>query len=128
MLCYSTMFAAVLNIVLNIILIPYWGAIGAAITTLISYCAVWVVRFVDTKKLLRIDYRYLEDGICLLLLGAETICICLDVPYALLIALVFISGILLIKRKVMWEILGNVFAIGGKKFMVTISKVLQFWR
>ena len=51
----TTAVGAVVNIVLNIILIYFLGAIGAAISTLVSYIAVFLSRLVRIKKLYSID-------------------------------------------------------------------------
>ena len=52
---YTTLLGAVINIILNIILIPHYKLIGAAIATLISYIFVFMVRMYDTKKYLKIN-------------------------------------------------------------------------
>lgn len=44
---------ALINIVLNILLIPRWSAMGAAIATLICYLAVMVIRTLDTRRFVR---------------------------------------------------------------------------
>jgi len=50
---YGTIFAAVLNIVLNAIFIPKFGFIAAAYTTLVSYFALMIVHFLITRLLLK---------------------------------------------------------------------------
>lgn len=47
---FSGTFGAILNIVLNFILIPNCGVYGAAIATCISYIAVFIFRVFHTKK------------------------------------------------------------------------------
>ena len=46
----TSMVGAIVNIIMNIILIPHIGAQGASIATLISYVAVFIIRAVNTKK------------------------------------------------------------------------------
>ena len=46
----STSIGAVVNVLLNLLFIPIWGALGAAVTTLISYFVVWGIRIIDSKK------------------------------------------------------------------------------
>lgn len=55
MLLYSTLLGAGLNIVLNIILIPNFGGTGAAFATFISYMIIWVIRVVDSRKIMVLD-------------------------------------------------------------------------
>lgn len=45
----TSMAGAAVNIVLNFVLIPKRGAMGAAVATLISYAAVYAIRAYDTK-------------------------------------------------------------------------------
>lgn len=48
---------ALVNIIFNLILIPSFGAYGAAIGTVISYIAVFVYRLIDTRKYVKIHPR-----------------------------------------------------------------------
>lgn len=52
---FSATAGAVVSIVLKVILIPIIGVYGAALSTCISYAAVFVYRVIDTKKYLRIN-------------------------------------------------------------------------
>lgn len=47
---WTALVAAVVNIVLNIILIHLWGIMGAAIATFISYFICYCIRIVDARK------------------------------------------------------------------------------
>ena len=51
---YGTIFAAVLNISLNILLIPRYGFVAAAYTTLISYMVLMLVHYFITRKILKV--------------------------------------------------------------------------
>lgn len=71
----STILGAVVNLALNLLAIPYWGQVGAAITTLIAETAVCVVaiwwgRFnCDYRRLMRDQGRTLVTviiGLCLI--------------------------------------------------------------
>ena len=53
----TTVYGSVTNVVLNIPLVYLYGAMGAAIATLISYIVVWVVRVIKIKKM----YGYIVD-------------------------------------------------------------------
>ncbi|WP_055069586.1 lipopolysaccharide biosynthesis protein [Clostridium massiliamazoniense] len=56
----TTILGAVLNITINIFAIPMWGIEGAAISTLVSYLVVWIVRIIQTKKYFSIKISKLE--------------------------------------------------------------------
>ena len=49
----TAMLGALINVVLNFIMIPDHGAMGAAVATLVSYLAVFVIRAYDTRHYLR---------------------------------------------------------------------------
>ncbi len=51
----TAMSGAVVNVILNFVLIPSRGALGAAIATAISYMAVYAVRAYDTRYYVRFD-------------------------------------------------------------------------
>ncbi len=50
----ATAWAAMINILLNIILIPYWGIGGAALATLVSFFILVVLKYKDAQILLKI--------------------------------------------------------------------------
>lgn len=86
--------AAGTNVILNLILIPHWGAHGAAIATLVSYLVVFVVRLVDTRRYIPIrwDFARLIPGA--LILGAQTVICLLDLPFATVVEIVLTVGMI----------------------------------
>jgi len=52
----TVILAAIINIILNFILIPKYGMIGAAIATLISYFMQWVFIYTFSQRLYNIPY------------------------------------------------------------------------
>ncbi len=47
---FTSLLGAVVNIILNLILIPKFGINGASFATLVSYALVFVIRMIDIKK------------------------------------------------------------------------------
>lgn len=72
-LFYSTMSAAFINIIGNLILIPRWGIYGAAIATLISYACVWGIRVIHLRELYSINLVPLTTVIMFILLIVQAI-------------------------------------------------------
>ena len=56
----TAMAGAVINVILNFVMIPDHGAMGAAVATLISYLAVYALRAYDTAKYLRFPLHSLR--------------------------------------------------------------------
>lgn len=52
----ATSFGAVVNVVLNILLIPQFGAVAAAYTTLISFFLMTAMTYVISQKLYHVEY------------------------------------------------------------------------
>ena len=57
MITVTTFIGAALNILLNWLLIPSYGAQGAAFATFISYSAVFIIRAVDSRRYIRINMQ-----------------------------------------------------------------------
>ena len=69
----STMIGAGFNLLLNIILTPQIGAMGAAIATAVSYCIVWIFRFIHSKKFIKLRINLMRDVASYVLLLVQTI-------------------------------------------------------
>ena len=65
---YSSTIGAVFNAILNFLLIPYFGALGAAVATCISYFVVLVYRYHNIKKYLVIEAFSFKHSISYLML------------------------------------------------------------
>lgn len=50
----GTIFAAILNLILNAIFIPQFGYIAAAYTTFASYMVLMIIHFITTRKILKV--------------------------------------------------------------------------
>lgn len=67
-----------LNVALNFLLIPRWGAMGASIATLASYLIVCVLRLVTTRRLIPFKQEWGRGLINTLLLGALAVTVTLS--------------------------------------------------
>lgn len=92
----SATVGAVTNIVLNFALIPLCGAWGAAVSSCLGYTAVFIYRFFDTKRYLKLSVftvKHIIQIICLVIAVVATYCG--NVGYAIIIAelivLLFVS-------------------------------------
>lgn len=56
----SSLIAAGINILVNFILIPFYGGQGAAISTMLTYAAIAVYRFMESQKYMPVDINILE--------------------------------------------------------------------
>ena len=94
----TTVIGAVINIVLNIVLVSKIGAIGAAIATMISYFVVWAARFYEANKIIKFEINLKRDSVSYIILLAQAIIMVLIsnniIKYALIVALLAILIVL----------------------------------
>ena len=93
----STVYGAVTNIILNLILTPHMGALGAAIATSISYFEVWAFRYWHSKKYIRIKIDIARDLFSYILLVVQSSLLLLECQKLIIYIIeVFIFLILII--------------------------------
>ncbi len=69
----STVIGAIVNIILNIVLVKVVGAMGAAFATAISYWIVWAIRRKHMKKYLNIELNLIRDYSAYFILIVQTV-------------------------------------------------------
>ena len=104
MLSVSTMIGAVSNIVMNFVLIPSMGAMGAAIATALSYAIIWFIRIVNTRRIMRLQLDMKKDGLLVFLLVAEMISVTMDTTLSRIVVFMLYLMIILINGKMLFEL------------------------
>ena len=69
----STVVGAIVNIVLDLVLTPMIGPIGAAIATCFSYMIVWVTRIVSINRYMHLDVKYIRDSFAYIIICIQCI-------------------------------------------------------
>lgn len=115
MLFYSSILGAILNIILNFILIPSLGGMGAAIATLISYGAIWLVRIVHSGTIMKLTFDIWRDMICLILLLIQAMIVCIDGQYAFVLSFVILLIIIGIKLRFLFDSVNMILALLKKR-------------
>ena len=59
----TTIISAIANTILNALLIPKMGALGAAIATAVAYFSMWMTRYVSSKKFITMQINLIKDCI-----------------------------------------------------------------
>lgn len=78
----TALIGAVVNIVLNILLIAPYGANGAAFATFFCYLVVYIIRAITTKRMIPFDQHPIKITLNTVLLGVQTAFMILDLPFA----------------------------------------------
>ena len=102
----TTIIGAIINIVLNCILIPYIGIQGAVIATYIAWMITTMIRIIDTKKILNffIDYKRLFSLVIINLVH----CICIikmESIHSIFVSVIVMISIYIIEHSMINEIL-----------------------
>lgn len=64
----TTFIGAVINTVFNFILIPFWGALGAAIATMAGYFFIWIIRTVRVRSIVKMKVKWIDQILACLLI------------------------------------------------------------
>ncbi len=107
----TAMSGAVINVVLNFVLIPERGAMGAAVATLISYMAVYVIRAYDTRFYVKFNMHTARVVINTVLISVQAFAMVEAVRYWKYIQIGAVLLMLVINGR---EIFASVFNIFGK--------------
>lgn len=72
-IAWTTVISAIINTLLNIVLIPFIGALGAAISTVVSYAVMWGIRLVYSRKYITFKVNLFRDIIAYFLLCLQVV-------------------------------------------------------
>lgn len=93
---FSATFGAVVNIVLNFLLVFKWGLTGVAIATGVSYVAVFFYRAIDTKKYIKMDIFNKRYMLIMMILIIQAITVYSENIFSyILLVIFFLLGIIL---------------------------------
>lgn len=84
----STIYSAIINIVVHVVLIELFGLFAAAISTFTGYFSILVYRIIDTKKYINIRYNYKY------FIGSTVVILILLVPYYLDLFIIRVIGVI----------------------------------
>lgn len=113
MLFYSTLIGAFVNIFLNIILIQKYSALGAAIATMLSYFFVWMIRFFNSHKIMKLDIDIKGNIVSYALLLIQVVLVCLDLQYSFFIS-IFINFLII---KLNFNLINDVYLLIKKNIV-----------
>ena len=96
---YTAAAGAVTNIVLNILLIPRFSAMGAAIATFVSYFAVLIIRAIDSRRFIKFRFDLPRLAFNTLAVGGQCVTMVLQIPYWMPLQIVLFAAVVLVNGK-----------------------------
>ena len=112
----SSFIGAIVNLMLNFILIDKYRSLGAAIATCLSYFTVFIFRVYDTKKYILIDYRSKKNILNIMMLIIGTLAVYID-NFLFYLIMIFVFFIFFINNLALWK---NIF-LNFKKILERIK-------
>lgn len=109
----STVAAAALNALLNAVLVPVYGALGAAMATAGSFFCIWLIRYLCTARYIKLNTNPIRDLAAYGLLVLQVVLEHAGDHFYILQSCVFIL-ILLLYRKELKTVLKNAGRILGR--------------
>ena len=101
----TTMLGAACNLAGNFFLIPLWGSMGAAVSTLFSYILIFTVRALHTRSMLRIHWALHRLLPCVPLLCIQCVLMEREVPCLPMWSCLCFAAVALINRRPLWSAL-----------------------
>lgn len=104
----STVIGAASNVILNLILTPIMGALGAAIATAVCYFVVWTIRYRHSKKFIRLKIRLGRNLVTYGILVVQSVVLLIfdgiamygvEIGLFLLIALLYAGDLIMVLNK-----------------------------
>lgn len=95
----STMFGSGVNVILNLILIPRYSNIGAAIATLCGYMTICIIRYISAHKIMPLNVKLHDEGLTVILLCGLAFAAFRSLPIRLVTGAFGILFLLIIQQK-----------------------------
>ncbi len=102
----TTLTGALINTVLNFVLIPYTGAFGAAIATMLGYLIIWIARTLKVLKIVNMRVKWKKHIFCTIVMLLQVAIASNEKIYFLQIFCVFL--IILFQREYFFKIVNFV--------------------
>ena len=96
---WTSAVGATINIVLNLLLIPKFSAMGAAVATFISYFVVLIIREIDSQRFIRFRLGVLRLVFNTIAVGAQCVIMILETPYWIPIQIALFAAVLAVNGK-----------------------------
>ena len=115
----SAAVGAMVNIILNLILIPIIGASGAAVATCLSYLAIYLYRIIDTRKYLKLRAITKEYLLITIILLSMIVTIYCDFSLSYLLLCVEYTVVIILSRRFVYK-----YVIKLIKLAISVLKTL----
>ena len=114
----TALIGALINIVLNFLFIPSfalgWGAMGAAVATVISYFTVFVIRSVSVHKYIKFKIHPIRIAINCCIIALQSAVMIAEPSWWIIAEVIFVALIVAVNAKIMYD--------GAKQLYVSVKR------
>lgn len=101
MMFISTAIGAIINAILNVLLIPKSGCTGAAVATAVSYLFVWLIRLFNTRyTIIKLDILFKRDIMSYIILLITVVLVILNTVSGYLIGLIMLIIMFILNKDI----------------------------
>lgn len=104
----TSLIGAILNIILNLILIPRMGLNGAALATMVSFFIVWIIRIYDTRKFVTIKMNLKSLFLSLFIIFSQIDVLYIYDKYYIIVEIGLLVLLLLVNKNIFKFIIKNI--------------------
>ena len=107
---FTSIIATIVNLVIDLILMPFIGLYAAGLSTFIGFTIMWIIRVFQTKKITNIKIKKVKFTLYFVAaLGMAIVCISLSRILCFILTIIFGILFLFLQRKLIWNILKKKF-------------------
>lgn len=108
----TSVYGGLISLLLNVLLIPKFGIVGAGISSMISFYMIFLIRYFDTKKLMMITVKWRKFNLNLVLVLIQIAILFCPIPDSFAVTL---SVLILILNREFYRIGSNLLSTVKKK-------------
>lgn len=107
----TSVIGAIIALATNILFVPYLGGIGAGLSTMISFAMAWLIRILDTRRFIIIEFDIKKTVLSLFIIYIQIIImfLMLEFKVELFIQIILFIVLFLMYRKIIKKIIQLVF-------------------
>ncbi|WP_353948980.1 oligosaccharide flippase family protein [Sporolactobacillus sp. Y61] len=94
----TSFLSALINVIINFILVPFIGTIGASVSMMVSFAAMWLMRVIDTNHFVTIDIKVHRTVTNLLILFLQIFLLYIPIPLQVVFQSMLFCIILLLNK------------------------------
>lgn len=96
----TTAVGGIMNVLLGMVLVPIFDIIGAALATAIAFMLTWLVRAIDTRKLVKISYDLRSFIFPMILVILQSVLLSININLILIQAVFFVLILILYSKDI----------------------------